>query len=265
MSNCQTYQTVDLETLDYKKELNVNKMNGSKSVYCSTQKGSNDPQHRLRFQMAEYGGGDKEIMRAVYGVSTPLQGQPDSRRALDLSIDSDELLAFLMKLDARNKAAALENAQEWFKKPLTAAEVEAFYVPIVKQSTKAEYRPTARTKLIMDTGRNDSQLFMVTKETPAAGGAKARIDGYEPVGVNDIQKGCRTIPIVETNGLWFAQKSFGMSLVITHLLVWPKRQVSGIEAFMLPGGHPQWTPRNDVMRAPPSSFGHMEEEEMAVI
>ena len=232
-----TYKTIDIDTIDYKNEITINKNNGAKNVYVSTQKGSNAMEHRLRFQMGVYG---SEVMRAVYGVSTPLNGQDERRRALDLSIDSDELLTFLTRLDDNNKAAALKNAQEWFKKPLTAAEVEAFYVPIVKPSNKPDmYRPTARTKLIIDSERNNSQLFMVTKESSGSAG---RIEKYEPATINDIQKGCKTIPIVETSGLWFAQKSFGMSLVVSHLLVWPARQVRGIEAFMLPGDAPQLAP-----------------------
>lgn len=225
------YSNLNIEGLEYRKELNVNKTNGAKSAYVSTAKGGNDPSNRIRIQLGQYESG--EFMRSVYGLSAPLAGQTDNnRRALDLSIDSDEMLKFLQTLDAKNKQAAKTNTMEWFKKQISDTEVDAFYTPIVKPSTKAEYRPTARTKVVVDTERINTQIFVVNRE--GNDGAKNTIEEYIPGSINDISRGGKCIPIVEISGLWFAQKSFGMSLVVTHLLVWPGRSTLGIDAFMLP-------------------------------
>ena len=139
----------------------------------------------------------------------------------------------------------------YWKKQHDKAVLRDRFIPIVKPSNKPEYRPTARTKLVVDAERNNSQIFLVTKETPAGDdGTPARIDEYVPATVSDISKGAKVICIVETSGLWFGANQFGMSLVITHILVWPTSQKRGIEAFSLPGGMPKCVPS-----APPSSRG----------
>ena len=95
-----SYRDVDISALDYREDIMVNKNTGAKNCYVSTQKGSNDPAHKLRFQLGTY---DTEFLRAVYGVSTPFQQGPqqadNGRRSLELSLDGDEVLDFLNKLD----------------------------------------------------------------------------------------------------------------------------------------------------------------------
>lgn len=232
MASATHYQEFDIHSLCYGNEVMTNKNTGAKSIYVSTQKGSNDPAHKIRFQLGKYEAGD--IMRAPFGVSKPLPGQdPNSnRRDLDLSIDSDEMLDFLRRLDEHNLEAAVTHSMDWFKKPLEKAVLRDRFKPIVKEPAKVEYRPTARTKLNVDTERNSTQIFMVTKETPPrADGTPGCIDEYVSATINDIQRGSKVMPIVESNGLWLGANQFGMSLLVTHLLVWPTRQSRGIDAF----------------------------------
>jgi hypothetical protein len=250
-----TYHTANIDALDYSKEL-MQMKTGAKSAPVSTVKGSRDPSHRLRVQLGQY---DGELMRAPFGVSSPPEQNKDANRlALDISIESDELLAFLTKLDARNKAAAREHSYEWFKKQLTDAEIEAFYTPLVKASANPDYRPLLKTKFVIPSKNPDvktvpTQVFVVTKETPTADGRPGTIDEWEPGTIDDITKGAKCIPIIEANSVWFAQKAFGMSLTVTHILVWPSRaRRKGIEAFSLPGAAP---PVEAAASAPPALGG----------
>lgn len=238
MSTTKTFKDISPSALYYNKEVTTNKQTQARNVYVSTQQGSTDPAHKLVFQMAVF---DTDMLRAPYGVSEPYGGgnqQSDSnRRELGLSIDSDALLDFMGRLDQANKQAAVDNAPEWWKKPLSTAEVEAFYSPLIKPSTNPErYRPTAKTKLILD-GPNATSIWSVVQDKPADAHGPAAILEYKPATIQDVTPGCKVMAIVQTSGLWFMGKtSFGMSLVVTHLLVWPRRQNRGIEAFMLPGG-----------------------------
>jgi hypothetical protein len=230
MAMTTTYREVNLDTLDYKKELKTNQNTGAKTVYMSTVPGSNDPSHKLRFQL----GTTDELLRAVYGLSIPLPGQDERRRALDLSIDNDELLDFLKKLDEKNINAAVDNSPEWFKKQMDKNTVCNNYTALVKMPNKAEYRPTVKTKVVVDSN-NNTNIYVVRSESGGAGSELTYTEGS----INDITKGCKCLAVVEAAGLWFAQKAFGMSLVCTHLLIWPSSQKQGIGAFNLGG----FTPR----------------------
>lgn len=224
------FKEFDLTSLHYGNEVMTNKNTGAKSIYVSTQAGSNDPTHKVRFQMGIY---DTDLLRAPFGVSKlmPSQDPSSTRRDLDLSIDTDELLDFLRRLDEQNLEAAVQHSMDWWKKSLDKAVLRDRFKPIVKEPSKAEYRPTAKTKLIVGAERNNTQIFLVTKETPSTPDAPGKIEEYKPIAMGDIPKGCKALAVVETNGLWLGANQFGMSLMVTHLLVWPTRQYKGIEAF----------------------------------
>lgn len=236
MAGAITYKELNLNDLDYGLEVITNKNTGAKSVNVSTVKGSTDRAHKIRFQMGVYD--QNEFLRAPFGVSKPMERQENhTRRDLDLSIDSDELLAFLRQLDERNLQAASDHSVDWFKKPMEKAVLRDRFKQCVREPAKAEYRPTVRTKIVVDAERNNTQIFVVTKETPAFGDQPARMEEYVPGTMQDITKGSKVIAIVETNGLWMGANQFGMSLNVTHLLVWPT-QSRGIEAFCL-NAHPK--------------------------
>lgn len=207
-----TWQQIDLKSLDYSHEILTNKYTGAKTVNVSTEPGSKDREHRIRFQL----GSIEEPLRAPFGVSKPKENQENtSRRDLDLSIDNDDLLDFLRKLDASNLDAAVERSTDWFKKEIAKPVLADRFKPIVKEPNRAEYRPTAHTKMVVDAERNNTQIFLVSKETPAGPDGPARIDEYEPITFRDIPKGAKVMAVVETNGLWLGSNQFGMSLNVS--------------------------------------------------
>ena len=227
--NAVTHKDFDINALAYGTEVRTNKTTGAKSVDVTTCKNSTSDEHKIRFQLGVY---DGELLRAPFGVSKPAPQQENStRRDLDLSIETDDCLDFLRRLDESNLSAAVDHSMDWFRKQLDKAVLRDRFKPIVRDSPKPEYRPTARTKIVVDAERNNTQIFRVTKETPAKEGEAARIDEYVPATMADIQKGSKVMAIVETNGLWLGANQFGMSLNVTHLIVWPARQTRGIEFF----------------------------------
>lgn len=223
MATTTLFTQVDIDNLEYKAPRQ--NQSGGKTVFVSTVPDSNDFQHRLRFQMSE----DQEtgLQTALFGVSNPMPGQEDKRRALDLSIDSEQLMAFLARLDKHNVAVAVKNSQEWFKKQLDHAQVESMYIPLVKQPPPdTKFKPTVRTKLKVNEQYN-SNVWL------ADGTANVE---YRRGLYTDIFKGSKCMAIVETSGLWFASRTFGMSLVVSDILVWPNDRQGGINSFLLAPG-----------------------------
>lgn len=244
-----THADFNIDALEYSREVRTNKNTGAKSVDVTTVKGSNDPAHKVRFQLGVY---SDHMMRAVFGVSKPPPGQENSnRRDIDLSIESDEVLTFLRRLDERNLQAAVDNSMDWFKKSIDKAVLRDRFKPIVKDSAKPEYRPTAKTKLIFDAERNNTQIHLVTKEVPAQNGMPPRVEQYKPITMGEIPRGAKAVAIVEANGVWLGANQFGMSLVLRQLIVWPTQRTQGIEAFVGLGGTPMCAPADTGYLPPP--------------
>lgn len=235
------YNAVDISMFRYSSMPFINQNTGSKSIALSVNgvepnaTGAPNHESKLRFQLGSYESG--EFCRAPYGVSSPYLNGPDNgKRNLDLSVETDDMLAFLRSIDAKNKDAACAHTQEWFKnKNLTPDNLSAFYTALIKESSKPEYRPTVRTKFVMEGERNATQVFVVKAESPPnEDGSPGKILEFDVGSIVDVTRGCKCIPIVESNGMWVnGMNSFGLTLTITHLLVWPMRRARGIEAFAL--------------------------------
>ena len=115
------YNAVDISMFRYATVLRSStRIRSSKSIRPIVSMGvepnaTGAPNHdsKLRFQLGSYESG--EFCRAPYGVSSPyLHGPDNSGSNLDLSVEADDMLAFL-RIDAKNKDAACAHTQEWFK------------------------------------------------------------------------------------------------------------------------------------------------------
>lgn len=209
---------LNCEALEYKPPA-TNK-NGGKAVYVSTVPGSTSSDDRIRFQMSE--SEDRNLQTAVWGLSTPLPGQDSSRRTLELTIESPELLAFLEKLDIKNVETAFEKAQEWFpKKNLTMDDVKGMYVSLVKPPYKEGGRPTVRTKVNVG-DQAPTKVFAARGEGSVYDQGNAE---------QHLIRNAKCLAVVETTGLWFMSRQFGMSLNVTEIMVWSNPRQVGIDAF----------------------------------
>ncbi len=213
--------SVDIESLEYKPP--TNNRSGGKVVHVSTVKGSADWKDRIRFQMSE---DDKtNLQEAVWGLSTPLAGQDASRRTLELTIESPSLSSFLEQLDNKNLKTAVAQAPEWFKRAVDPDAVANMYVPLLKPAAKPELKPTVRVKV--KCGDYPTNIYVVQDVDES--GKLSYVKGTP----DDLARKVKCLVMVETVGLWFMSRQFGMSLTATDILVWPNRRSTGIDAFTM--------------------------------
>ena len=188
----------------------------------STVKGSNEWQDRIKFQMSE--NESTNLQTAVWGLSIPLQGQDATRRTLELTIESSELETFLNNLDENNIMKAVENAPNWFKKSVDESSVRQMYVKMVKEPGKVGQNSTVRVKV--NCGEYPTKIYVVTGEKDG----NLIVENGCP---DDLQRNVKCLVMVQTVGLWFMSRQFGMSLSATEIMVWPNKRPTGIDAFTL--------------------------------
>lgn len=152
-------------------------------------------------------------MRAPFGISEPYQGSDPNpyRRSLPLTTDRQEIVEGFRDLDEFILDRATRESELWLKKKLSRAFVEARYTRIVSDPDKEKgYLPTIRTKVNM-IGEHATKIWLISEK-----------DGkstYQRGQFTDVKKGCTVIPIIQLNGLWFISNKFGMTIVVTDLLV----------------------------------------------
>ena len=202
---------IDLSVLEYKQP--TNNRSGGKVVNVSTVPGSSDFKDKIRFPMSE--SDEENLQTAVWGLSTPMQGQDASRRTLELTVESPELNKFLETLDEKNIQTAVDKSQEWFKKTMTKDAVDPMYVRMLKPPNKPGAKPTVRVKV--KCADYPTNIYIVTDV--AEGNLTYQRGSFE-----DLTRNVTCLVIAETVGLWFMSRRFGMSLTATEILVWPNRR-----------------------------------------
>lgn len=214
--------SIDVSSLEYKPP--TNNRSGGKVVNVSTVKGSNDYKNRIRFQMSE----DEKtnLQTAVWGLSTPLTGQDASRRTLELTVESSQLRSFLESLDETNINTAIAQSPDWFKKTLEPDAIRQMYVRLIKEPSKEGAPPSMRVK-VKCTEPYATNIYVVSGEDQ---NGKLM---YSKGGPEDLVRNAKCLVVVETVGLWFMSRQFGMSLTATEILVWPSKRCTGIDAFSL--------------------------------
>lgn len=211
---------INVSDLEYKEP--QSNRSGGKVVHVSTVPGSLEWKDRIRFQMSE--DETKNLQTAVWGLSTPLQGQDASRRTLELTIESPDLLKFLEQLDEQNIQTAVKQSPIWFKKSVDENAVRQMYVPLVKPAAKPDAKPTVRVKV--KCGDYPTNIYTIQDKT----GSKLDYIKGTP---EDLTRNSKCMVMCETVGLWFMSRQFGMSLTANEIMVWPTRRNTGINAFTL--------------------------------
>lgn len=234
---------INVDALEYKSP--ANNKSGGKVVHVSTIPGSIEYKDRIRFQMSE--DEHTNLQSSTWGLSTPMNGQDPNRRTLEVTIESPALLTFLQKLDARNMTVAHERCESWFKKQMDMDQIKNMYVPLVKPPQKEGMKPTVRVKVKCGGGR-ETNIFDVQR-------AEGNTFEYNKTSHQDLTKNTKCMVMVETVGLWFMSRQFGMSLNASDILVWPSKQTSGIKAF---------TFSSDNMDMKERASSHVPYEEMTI-
>lgn len=216
---------VNVDELDYRPPTTNAK--GGKVVNVSTVPGSSDYNDRLRFQMSE----DETasgLQTAVWGLATPLGANDTSRRTLELTINNSTSLETLLNaLDSKNISIATERSPEWFRKEIDIEAIRSMYVPLVKPPAKPDACSTVKVKVKCESEQYPTNIFVVH------GVDENGQLTYSTGTTDDLTRNAKCLVIVETVGLWFMQRQFGMSLTATEIMVWPVKKTRGIDAFKM--------------------------------
>ena len=165
----------------------------------------------IKFQI----GTKEDPLRAPFGVSEPVGGGYSERKTMDLEVDG-ELAGQLKAIDAAVVAEAIKRPNDFFGKKLEEAAIRSMHQPLV--TANKEFTPTVRTKVKVG-AKAPTVVRVVSGENKFRRGS-----------VEDVNKGCRVMAIVNLSSVWFASKMFGVSLSVDQLVVWPSRE-TGIAAF----------------------------------
>lgn len=113
-------------------------------------------------------------------------------------------LKFLKSIDEHIVKVAHENSETWFKKKISLDTIREFHSPILKDpKDMTQYAPHFKTKL-----------------TPSGKGRTQYYDQYGNEIDLDVFKGYFAHALMNTFGVWFAGKSFGVSFRDNQLAVY---------------------------------------------
>ena len=198
-----------LHEIVYKPQTKTGK--GGVVVYFSPHK---DATSNMRIQLQR----DENSPRckSPFGVSSFDDSANASRKTLELSINDDDLVKFFTEFDEKTVDVAFKNAAHWFKqKDLTRDQLKNMYYPTISfDSSGKGYAPKLHTKLNTD-GRNKVNVLLYSEDSTGK-------PQYANGKVEDIEKFSELMVIVEASSIWFQSKQFGMSLLVTDVVVFPK-------------------------------------------
>jgi len=159
-------------------------------------------------------------MRVPFGVQEPLNAadskeESKSRPNLELDVSCPDLVAWG---DAATAAAVdyiAENSRELMKKAMKKDFVEQlFRAPV--QPARNEFNPLLRTK-VTKTGTYASKVRIVTDSGSPTSPLRHREGTLAEIGQHD-----EVVAVVEVSNIWFANNSAGLTLLLTHVLVYKK-------------------------------------------
>ena len=151
-----------------------------------------------------------------------------STQKLTLELTPD-IVPYFEQIDTFCKEQAVIHAEEWFKKPMSAAEAERGYKPLVKPVApdKADkYNPLLGVKVNMSGDR--ATKILVARDQ---GSDSDKCSYYEGT-VHDIRAKSKCLVVCEASQLWIVRGEWGITLTATEVTVFPPpSRKRGIEAF----------------------------------
>jgi hypothetical protein len=155
--------------------------------------------------------------KAPFGVSC-FDDSKGARKSIELSLEDDELVKFFQTFDEHVINSAVANASQWFPKhkDLTRDQIKNMYYPMLQFDTNDKgYPPRLHTKINTD-GKNHVNVLIYSEVNGAPQYRKGIVD--------DIVKYSELIVIVEAGTMWFQSKQFGITLLATDVMVFPKTE-----------------------------------------
>lgn len=145
--------------------------------------------------------------RCPFGVSGLVVGEEDKGK-YSLEMEStEELSAFLTKFSEHVKKQAVANSIDWFKKPMTPAEVNHMFVSPLKQQD----------------GRSDKVKMKISPRTVFDRIVEVK-DGqvrYQTATKEDLLPNSKAMVWARMNRIWFSKQEFGVQIAIQRILIDP--------------------------------------------
>ncbi|MCH9716168.1 MAG: hypothetical protein K0U52_03685 [Gammaproteobacteria bacterium] len=154
--------------------------------------------------------------RCPFGIQQREDAAPNSRSNLEISVETAEMNAFLDQIDQQNMQVLVDNSEQLFSRQVPIETMDMFYRPLNKRpKPDSNFDPLLRIKINSTEGKKQTKVSVVVSEDE-----QGRIK-FAPGHLSDVTAGCSVLPIADVNGLWIVSGKAGMTLVATHLLVWP--------------------------------------------
>ena len=190
----------------------------SQSVWINNDSTGGDGGNKILFQLNT---GINDMSFCPFGLSDPLPGavvNPDKGDFL-IDIENKDLLTFLTTFDTTIKEIAVAKSIEWFKRPVSMAEIEHMYCSSVKLSTNEKFAPKLKIKV------NNKTKFETFKRNDTS------IDVSDAC-KTDIVKKTKLMVAISVNRIWFMNKQFGVCMNASHVLIeGPVENTSPTEFF----------------------------------
>lgn len=172
-------------------------------------KASNSSKKNVRMQIP--GPNDQKCV-APFGVTSYEGNENTTRKSLSLSLKEPALISFFDEWDKHNVDMALQNPS-WFKKKMTKEMISTIYQPMVARDDSSKgYPPRLRTKIDTEGKRKLNVIVMNDDESV----------NWRKGDISDIVKFSEVMVILEASSLWFQSKMFGMTLLVTDVIIFPK-------------------------------------------
>ena len=190
-----------------------------------TVKGSREWEDRLRFQMTE--NENEHLQVALWPAQAPQQAPDTTRRNFELTIESPDLESFLRPPRRAQCEHGDGQCQGMVQEGYEARGDQHHVRPPGEASCEAGAKPSVKVKVKAGKEeKNPASIFVVRSQE------NGHIE-YTRGNADDLQRNCKCLVVVETSGLWFMSRQFGMSLTASEIMVWPTKRVTGIDAFTL--------------------------------
>lgn len=134
-------------------------------------------------------------------------------------------LKFLQNVETVNKRKAFEQCSTWFKKDIKEDVLNEFYFSAVYSSDKVrsgEFSPLFTAKVNEESSRWATRFFKCVEDTNSEKPKKVM-----DCSMDEVPKSRKVIPLLETTGLWFAGKQFGMSFKVLQMVYFEDNNFAG--------------------------------------
>jgi hypothetical protein len=149
-----------------------------------------------------------------------------------------QYLKFLLQIEELNRKKAFEQCKTFFKKAMAQDVIDEFYFKSIYASEKVrsgEYSPTFTAKvteeLVSKAGGEVGEMELSKRSTTffSCNDAAGEI---RQATLAEVGRPRKVVPLLESTGMWFAGKQFGMQFRVLQMLFFEEDQLTGFAIDM---------------------------------